>query len=315
MAEVPFLQVKKAGIYCAAGDFYIDPQEPVQRAVITHAHADHACKGNLEVYCTKATSAFMQLRYGKQAAQKFYINSFQQVFTFGGVELQFIPAGHMLGSAQVLLIYQGIRYLFTGDFKLQPDETCEPYAHTQADVLITETTFGSPKFSHAMPEQEIQKLNADDVNTLLGAYTLGKAQRLTRLISDYCPEKKLLIHYRIYPYHKLYENLGAKIGTYQVYDRRLMKHNCNQVYIVPPFTFESYMRATGVKRIFATGWIDRQKGNDEQLYVSDHADWNDLLEVIEYTRPQEIWTHHGDGSHLKAHFTGKILIRDLADAD
>lgn len=312
---MPFLQVKKAGIYCAAGDFYIDPQEPVHRAVITHAHADHACKGNREVFCTKPTAAFMQLRYGKQAAHTFSTFNFQQPFQLGEVDIHFAPAGHILGSAQVVMDNKSIRYLLTGDFKLRADETCEPYGFVKADVLITETTFAHPKYSHPPTQKEMEKLNADDINILMGTYTLGKAQRLTQLISTYCPDKKLLIHHRIYPYHKLYEKLGAKIGTYQVYDRRLMKHSRNQVYLVPPFTFDSYIRATGVKRIFATGWMEKQQNNDEQLYVSDHADWNELLEIIKQTGPKEIWTHHGDGSYLKSYLGDKIHVRNLADAD
>ncbi|MDB5143014.1 MAG: exonuclease, partial [Mucilaginibacter sp.] len=108
-----FLYFDNNGLYCKYGDFYIDPKQPVKTAVISHAHADHAISGNGEVYCTEATAAFMQLRYGKNAAKQFNIAAFHQSFIVGGVQVTFIPAGHILGSAQILMEYEGIRYLYT----------------------------------------------------------------------------------------------------------------------------------------------------------------------------------------------------------
>src|ERR1700679_996625 len=121
-----FLFFDKNGLYCKYGDFYIDPTQPVQKAVISHAHADHAVSGNHGVYCTAATSAFMALRYGKNTG-RFSIIGYDRQFIVGGVALRLLPAGHMLGSAQVLMEYDGVRYLYTGDYKLQPDATCEPF--------------------------------------------------------------------------------------------------------------------------------------------------------------------------------------------
>jgi putative mRNA 3-end processing factor len=115
------------GLYCKYGDFYLDPKQPVNKAVITHAHADHAVSGNHHIYTTAATLAFMQLRYGKSAGKIIYTADYNTAFNIGDVQLTFIPAGHMPGSAQILMEYQGTRYLYTGDYKLQPDTTCEPY--------------------------------------------------------------------------------------------------------------------------------------------------------------------------------------------
>lgn len=311
MSAVPFLQILPAGIYCAAGDFYLDAQEPVARAVITHAHADHAVSGHGEVFCTRPTAAFMQLRYGRTSAKKYSEKGFGDTFRLGEVKLSFIPAGHMLGSAQVLMQHGGITYLFTGDFKLQADPSCEPYTFARADVLITESTFAHPEFIHPDSETEIRKLNADDSNVLLGAYSLGKAQRLSALIAQYCPQRTVLLHHRIHPYHQLYAKMGGETGTCQLYNRKAMKNTRNQVYIVPPFTFESYRQAKEVKRIFATGWKARQAGNDAQLYISDHADWPDLLRMIGETAPREIWTHHGSGAALARHFAGQLRVTEL----
>src|SRR6185503_20327200 len=113
-----FIYFDTNGLYCKYGNFYIDPKQPVSTAVISHAHADHAVPGNNEVYCNEATAAFMQQRYRKKAAKVFNIAAYDKPFSIGGVRITFIPAGHMLGSAQILMEYNGTRYLYTGDYKL-----------------------------------------------------------------------------------------------------------------------------------------------------------------------------------------------------
>lgn len=307
-----FIYFTEQGLYCPYGDFYLDPQQPVSNAVISHAHGDHAVPGNTHIYCTEATSLFMQVRYGKNAGKAFNITGYHQTFVIGKVAITLIPAGHMLGSAQVLMEYDGMRYLYTGDFKLQPDTTCEPYEFTKADVLITESTFAKPDTGHPDPVDEIKKLNDIRINILLGAYGLGKSQRLIRMINDLAPWKKILVHHRIMPLNKVYEKMGFPLGNYQLYSRKLMKNQEGYVYIVPPFTFESYFNATGVKRLFASGWQRLQVNAQDTLMVSDHADWNDILQVVTQTQPQQIWTLHGDGSHLAAHFSNCIFVKMLA---
>jgi len=306
-----FLSFNDNGLYCKYGDFYLDPVLPVKRAVISHAHADHAKSGNHSVYCTEATSAFMLLRYGKNAAVEFCIAAFQQTFIIGGVKITLIPAGHMLGSAQVLMEYDNTRYLYTGDYKLQPDATCEPIAWVKTDVLITESTFADPAITHPDPVAEIGKLNDIKINILLGAYGLGKSQRLINLINLYAPQKKLLIHHKIMPINAIYEKMGFPPGNYQFYSRKLMKSQDEYVYIVPPFTFDSYLRATGVKRLFASGWKNLQVNEHDTLFISDHVDWNDILLTVKNTEPSQIWTLHGNGMHLKKQFGNDIFVKLL----
>jgi putative mRNA 3-end processing factor len=306
-----FLYFDKNGLYCKYGDFYVDPVQPVQKAVVSHAHADHAVSGNNRVYCTEPTSAFMKLRYGKNAASKFDIVGYDQPFTIGGVELKLIPAGHMLGSAQILMEYDGVRYLYTGDYKLQPDATCEPLGWVETDVLITESTFANPAIIHPDPVSEIKKLNDIGINILLGAYGLGKSQRLIKLITTHAPQKKILVHHKILPINAIYEKMGYPPGKYQVYSRKLMKNQEEYVYLVPPFTFDSYLRATGVKRLFASGWKNLQVNEQDTLFISDHVDWNDILFTIKKTKPREIWTLHGSGIHLKKQFGDDILVKLL----
>ncbi|SHN29173.1 putative mRNA 3-end processing factor [Mucilaginibacter sp. OK098] len=306
-----FLSFNLNGLYCKYGDFYLDPLQPVANAVISHAHADHAIPGNTNIYCTEATHAFMKLRYGKNAGKVFNIAAYNSTFNIGGVEITFIPAGHMLGSAQVLMEYKGAKYLYTGDYKVQPDATCEPIEWVNADVLITESTFADPAVLHPDPVEEIKKLNDIKINVLLGAYGLGKSQRLINMINEHAPQKKILVHHRIMPINTIYEKMGFAPGKCQLYGRKLMKSQEEFVYIVPPFTFDSYIRATGVKRLFASGWKNLQVNQQDTLFISDHVDWNDILQAIEHVKPVQIWTLHGNGMHLKKYFGDHIFVKIL----
>ncbi|TWR29467.1 MBL fold metallo-hydrolase [Mucilaginibacter pallidiroseus] len=306
-----FLKFDANGLYCRYADFYLDPQQPVKTAVISHAHADHAVSGNATVYATPATIAFMQLRYGKSAGRELYTAAYNAPFTIGEVQITFISAGHMPGSAQVLMDYKGIQYLYTGDYKLQPDDTCEPIEWVQANVLITESTFADPATQHPDPVQEIKKLADVKSNILLGAYGIGKSQRLIRMINDHAPQKQILVHHKVMPINAVYQRFGFELGPHQMYSRKLMKEQSEYVYIVPPFTFDSYIRATGVRRFFASGWKKLQVNQQDTLFISDHADWNDILEAIKQVKPQQIWTLHGDGRHLKEHFKDSIVVKIL----
>ncbi len=312
MINQDFIVLTTSGLYCAVGDFYLDPQQPVGRAVISHAHGDHAVPGNTQVFCTAPTAGIMELRYRKNAGNKFSIYAFGETFEFGLVKVTFFPAGHILGSAQVLMEFGQIRYLYTGDFKLQLDETCEQLQFVEADVLITETTFASPLVRHPNPVTEIAKLNDTHSNILLGAYSLGKAQRLIHLISENCSSKTILVHFNILPINKLYENFGFNIGNYLPYNRKLMKQpGSGFIYLVPPTTFDSYFRAHNVVRVFASGWKHRHQHNGMELFISDHADWNDIIRMINNVKPVEVWTIHGDGRDLKKYYENQIPIKIL----
>ena len=307
-----FLVKTVNGLYCKYGDFYLDPQLPVNNAVISHAHGDHAKPSNQNVFCTAFTAEVMKLRFRKKAGNYFQLFEYHQPFQIGPVSLSFLPAGHILGSAMVKMEYLGSTYLFTGDFKLQKDESCEPIEFCKADVLITETTFAHPDTKHPDPEKEIKKLNAISTNILLGVYGLGKAQRLTKLINQVCPQKVVHLHYSIFPIHQLYQKQGVDLGKFQHYDRKLFKQNqIDQVYMVPPLTFNSYGRALGVMRVFASGWKNLQYGNDESLYISDHVDWDDILQTIKEVEPQQVWTIHGDGKQLKSYFSESLVVKIL----
>jgi putative mRNA 3-end processing factor len=307
-----FLVLRPEGMYCSLGDFYLDPILPVQVAIVSHAHGDHATAGHRQVYCTAPTAAVMKYRYQSRSAECFELYDYDQVFRVGGVEISFISAGHILGSAQILLRYEGVRYLYTGDYKLQSDPTCTPIRFVKADVLITESTFADPAVQHPEVVGEIRKLNASPYSVLLGVYALGKAQRINQLINEHCPDRTVLVHRSILAMHKIYEEFGQCQLNYQPYERRLMKgQNKGLVYLVPPLAFASYDRAKTLVRAFASGWERLQQGNTLSLYISDHVDWNEILFTIEQVQPQEIWTLHGDGRQLREHFQGTIPVKVL----
>lgn len=307
-----FVVLTTTGLFCSYGNFYLDPKEMVRDAVVSHAHGDHAVSGNQHVYCTKATSLFMKQRYKKFAAGEFHLKGFSESFNLNGVQITFYPAGHMLGSAMIQMEYKGVFYLYTGDYKLQADPTCEPIVFPKADVMITETTFADQQVQHPDPEAEIKKLSSTQVNIMLGAYALGKSQRLIRMINDFCPEKRILVHHNILPFVRIYEEEGFSMGKYEVYDRKVMKNNQeNLIYLVPPLVFRSYIRAVNVIRVFASGWKNLQRGNGMSLLISDHVDWNDIIYAIDQIKPLEVWTNHGDGAQLQTHYANKLVVKIL----
>lgn len=309
-----FLIENERGFYCRYGDFYIDPKYPVDRAVISHAHGDHAVPGHASIFATSNTIVFMQHRFTKQPVASYHPKAYKEVFKIGEVEISFIPAGHILGSAQILMHYKGISYLYTGDYKLQEDSTCEPLEYVRADVLITETTFADPSIIHPDPIEEIKKLNSTALNIMLGCYALGKAQRITHLINKYCPQKTVYTHHNITPIHRIYDNNGFVKLSYEIYNRKALKVGQDKIYLVPPMTFNNYFRAKNVVRVFASGWKRLQNYNDMTLFISDHIDWDDLNYFIDKIAPREIWTVHGEGKYLMKHYEGKIKVRNILDS-
>jgi putative mRNA 3-end processing factor len=301
-----FLEFTHRGLYCAAGGFYLDSKRTVKHSVISHAHSDHAIRGNENVYCTAPTAAFMEKKF--RGKGEYHIKNYGENFSIGGVSITLFPAGHILGSAQVLMEFDGVKYLYTGDFKTAHDPSCEPFHFVKADVLYTETTFAKPSFSHPDPAQEIQKLNQyKGINILIGCYSLGKAQRITQLATQYCPEKQVIVHSESVAFHKIYESFGFSLGNWSRYNRRLLKENDNIIYVVPPTVYYRHAESKAFLKTFATGWKQFYRNNDLRLTISDHADWRELHELIAYVKPKTVFTLHGDGSRLKKFFEGQAM--------
>src|SRR5579859_3369894 len=187
MRPQDILMPTPAGLFCKPGEFYIDPVKPVEKALITHGHSDHARAGHGAVLATRETLDLMRLRYGPHFAGSEQAIGYGEKLTLGDTEVGFHPAGHVLGSAQISVACNGCCIVASGDYKNVPDPTCAPFELKRCDVFITEATFGLPVFRHGKPEHEIAKL-LDSVKLfperahLVGAYSLGKAQRVIAML-------------------------------------------------------------------------------------------------------------------------------------
>lgn len=309
-----FIKAFGYGFHCNSGAFYLDPKKPVEMAVITHAHADHAVAGHRIVYCTPVTRKLMEERYGLNCAGRFFEKSFGEPFNINGITVTFYPAGHILGSAQVLMESEEVKYLYTGDFKLQEDQTCEAFQHVETDVLYTESTFGNKDVSHPSALEQLKNILAPErnQNVMIGAYTLGKAQRITAMLGQHFPERPLMVHPAIARYHRIYEFERVSLGEWAPYNRSNLEKQKDCIYLVPPSIYARYQNNPFFIKAFATGWANYHLKSDVPLRISDHADWEDLLVLISRSKARRIFTLHGDGSELVKHFSGsKIKVTEL----
>jgi putative mRNA 3-end processing factor len=182
-----WLRTVPGGLYCEPGGFFIDPTQPADRAVITHGHGDHARPGNAHVLATPETIAIMRARYGESAGGSLQASGYGETVTLNGVAVTLVPAGHVIGSAQVVLEYRGSRVVVSGDYKRRRDPTCAPFEPQNCDVFITEATFGLPVFRHPPDSHEIGRLLHSlllfpERCHLVGVYALGKCQRVIALL-------------------------------------------------------------------------------------------------------------------------------------
>ena len=300
-------QQRKEGLYFEPGDFYLDPWRPVEKSVISHAHADHAIAANKEVWCTGPTRGIMKVRYKDRLKSSFNIVGYREIFEINGVKVQLFPAGHILGSSQVVIDHEGVRYCYTGDFKLRPDASCEPFEIVPCDVLITETTFAQPGYEHPPEEEEMNKLKAyEKTNLVIGAYNLGKAQSLTLLLNKYFPNRRIMVHPEATIFHRLYEQEGIVLGPWQHYNYQLFRRTTGNILIAPPRAMSTYFRDVGVVTAFATGWKQSPHRSHFNFHMSDHADWNEILTLVEKTGAKKIITVHGDGTTLMNHLNKDV---------
>ena len=300
-----WLETRPAGLYCLPGQFYIDPRFPVDAAVITHAHGDHARPGHGKVLATPATIAIMKVRYGKDFAKQFHELNYHQKVKEKSVKISFVPAGHILGSAQVLLEYQGNQVIVSGDYKRAFDPTCESFEVSHCDVFITEATFGLPVFIHPPIEEEIQKLllsiqkNPSNCH-LVGAYALGKCRRLIKVLRNQGYNETIYLHGAQIKLCDLYQKLGLDLGALENASLLNQKNSGGKIVICPPSALHDRWSRRFAHAIvsYASGWMQiraraRQKGIDLPLIISDHADWNELTQTIHDINPKEVWVTHG----------------------
>ena len=293
------------GLYCAAGRVHIDPRRPVDRAVVTHGHGDHARPGNAAVMATPETLEIMRARYGEQAGGTLEALPYREPRDIDGVRVSLVPAGHILGSAQVVLEWQGQRVVVSGDYKRAPDPTCAPFELVPCDLFVTEATFALPVFRHEPADGEIARLlhslvrNADRPH-LLGVYALGKCQRMIVLLRAAGYDEPIYLHGALIALCELYQRLGVDLGRVLPFADARPKALSGALVLCPPSALSDRWsrRLDDPVTAFASGWMRvrgraRQRGVELPLVVSDHADWPELLTTIEETGAPEVWATHG----------------------
>jgi putative mRNA 3-end processing factor len=310
MRAQELLTATPAGLYCQAGDFHIDPPAPVARALITHAHADHARPGHGAVLATAETLDLMRLRYGEGFAQTTQAARYGETVHIDGIGVTFHPAGHVLGSAQIAIEAAGLRVVASGDYKNVPDPTCAPFQPLACDVFITEATFGLPVFRHGDPLAEIGKL-LDSVALfperahIVGAYPLGKGQRVIALLRQAGYERPIYIHGAFEAITRYYAGRGIALGDVRLVRDATKAELAGAIAIAPPLALKDVWtrRFPDPVTAFASGRMRvraraRQLGVELPLVISDHADWDGLTAAIAATGAPEIWVTHGEEDAL-----------------
>jgi putative mRNA 3-end processing factor len=310
------------GIYIKPADAWVDPNVPKPRVLVTHGHADHARGGHEEVFATPETLAIMECRYGPQPGGR--ATPYGEVVRLGEVEISFVPAGHVLGSAQIVLEYKGERVVVSGDYKRRPDPTCLPFQPVPCDIFITEATFGLPVFRHPDTSSEIDRLlvrlhENPERCVLVGAYALGKAQRLMMEIRGRGYHEPIYIHGAIQRLCDLYREWGVDLGDLRPATGVKKDELKGKIVVAPPGCLNDRWsrRLPDPITAMASGWMRvrqraRQRNVELPLIVSDHADWDELTETIQELQPREVWITHGREDALK-HWcmTRQIKAREL----
>lgn len=291
-----------AGLYCAPGDFFIDPVRPVPRALITHGHGDHARAGHGAVMATRQTLDIMAIRYGEDFAGS--RQTAEGRTRIGDVTVSFHPAGHVLGSAQIAIVPdKGPRITVSGDYCRTPNPVCAPWEAVACDIFVTEATFGLPVFHHPEPLSEIRRLLASmaefpDRKHLIGAYALGKAQRVIGLLRQAGYDAPIHLHGAVQRLTDYHASEGIDLGDLRPATQP--KEVEGQVVIAPPSAFASpwVQRFRDPVISFASGWMAvraraRQRGVELPLIISDHVDWPQLTATLKELAPEQVWVTHG----------------------
>ena len=315
--ETIVLQVRPEGLFCPAGDFFIDPRGQVDRALITHAHSDHARSGHNSYLCSTATQSLMKVRLDSKARVEGM--KFGEKRKIGDATVSFHPAGHILGSAQIRVEVKGRVWVVSGDYKPQVDQTCEPFELVPCHGFISECTFGLPVYRW-MPEELIhQQMNAwwkenraNRTPSLLFAYSLGKAQRV---LAGLDPEiGPIFVHGAVDAFVRIYRDLGVDLPVVEKADPKLDQDYAGAIILAPPAVEDSKWARSfrQAKRGFASGWMAirgarRRKNLDRGFVLSDHADWKGLIEVIEGTGAEEVLMTHGNGDALVRYLSERGL--------
>lgn len=296
--SVALLQVREAGLYCPAGDFYIDPVLPVERALITHAHGDHARPGSRSYLTSGPGEALLRARLGEEASLQ--SEPYGAALPIGDARVSFHPAGHILGSAQIRIEHGGEIWVVSGDYKLAADPTCTPFEPVRCDTFVTESTFALPIFrwdDFAAVIAEIEawwRVNRESGRaSILFAYPLGKAQRILASLRD--PAGPIVFHDPVERINAVYRSQGIALP------KSSDTKDFSAALIVAPANLHGspwVRRFDAASTAFASGWMRirgarRRRSLDRGFVLSDHADWPALLTAIEQSGAENVWVTHG----------------------
>jgi putative mRNA 3-end processing factor len=309
-ASQDLLTLTPAGLFCPPAGIHIDPTRPVARALITHGHADHARSGHDAVLATAETLEIMAIRYGEGFTGTRQAAPLGQPIRIGDVTFTFHPAGHVLGSAQIAIERGGFRIVVSGDYKRQRDPTCLPFEPVRCDVFITEATFGLPVFRHPSAASQADRLLASlalfpDRCHVVGAYALGKAQRMIATLREAGHDAPIYLHGAMARLTDYYASKGLPMGDTRPVAGQPKGALAGAIVLCPPSAIQDRWsrRLPDPLTAFASGWMRvraraRQRGVELPLIVSDHCDWEDLTIAIRETGAGEVWVTHGQEDAL-----------------
>lgn len=302
--------VDERGLYCPAGNFHIDPWEPVETAVVTHGHADHARPGSSRYVCTPETAAVIGLRFGAaggtaEAAPEIVQLPFGEQRRIGSVTVSLHPAGHVFGSSQVRIDDGEEVWVIAGDFKRQDDPTCRPFEVVGADTFVTEATFGLPVYSWAVAADvaaEIRQWWHSDTEraSILFCYAFGKTQRVLAELAR-LTDRPVYLHGAAQALTDLYREHGIPmLPTQPVTEEAGRDGFAGELVIAPPSAHRSpwMKRFKRPQTAFASGWMQirgarRRRGYERGFVISDHADWDALVRTCRETEAGRIYVTHG----------------------
>ncbi|HEX4681273.1 MAG TPA: ligase-associated DNA damage response exonuclease [Gemmatimonadaceae bacterium] len=299
------LRLDERGLYCSAGDFYVDPWEPVTRAVITHAHGDHARWGSASYLCSAESHGVLRTRLGPDASIQ--SSAWGAAIDMRGVRVSLHPAGHILGSAQIRIEYAGEVWVVSGDYKTDPDPTCTPYELVRCHTFITESTFGLPIYRWCPEGQVFDDIRAWWLGnararraSVLFAYALGKAQRLLAGLAD-ADIGPIYTHGAVERLNGDYRAAGVRLASTRYAGDLPRGHDFSgSLIIAPPSASGStWLRRFGeISTGFASGWMRlrgarRRRAVDRGFVLSDHVDWPSLLAAVDGTGAERVWVTHG----------------------
>ncbi len=307
------LKFTENGIYCVPGQFYIDPWKAVDKALITHGHADHARWGMNSYLCHHFTVPILKSRISADINVQGI--AYNEIIRINGVQVSFHPAGHIIGSAQIRMEYKGKVVVVSGDYKIQDDGLSTPFEVVKCHEFVTESTFGLPIYrwpSIATQHQQLQQWVVENqkmgkTSVFIG-YSLGKAQRIMKAVEGIAP---IYVHYSIGKLNQAYEQVGIQLPAYEVADfREAVPQVDQQIVILPPSLVDTSVFKKIPNRAYAicSGWMQvrgarRWRSADAGFAISDHADWDGLITAVQATEAEKVYVTHGQTAVFARYLT------------